>query len=407
MNAPQRNRLKTAITTAFLLSCHAVTVTKAQTIFATYDDSFGAPRCMEASVKCDSGDALLTGVGSFETNSPNTIDGCVDYSYAVNEQDEYNMKLKVRNVDGLVMSGGQNARITSLVNTASDTSGRIPSDESNVAHFYYASNATAANWEHLATRTRNTGYGQVNLHLNFRLADEGGIHAIRVSYGYGQGVHDATNQACASDWVSDGSSYIDVDDLVFYVSPPLVPTLSPSPSSSPTISSAPTTSTEPSAVSSTMPSSEPSSSPTIPTLSPVVSNDVVSAVPSTSPYSNTEPSTKGPTATSNNQDAQIIPTPEPTRPGESLPTSDNEVIRPSSPSTMPSVEPTSVSLPTEPAPSPSTTSVEDLTYMPTSMPSEDGSLIDTLLPFLPNSSMKGFHLGASIVLFIIVPIFLI
>ena len=82
-------------------------------------------------------------MASFEVNSPNTIDDCSDNSNAIYNQDEYIMRMLIRNVDGLVLTGGTDARITTRVRTANDTSSRTFPYGNDVVQFWYASNATA------------------------------------------------------------------------------------------------------------------------------------------------------------------------------------------------------------------------------------------------------------------------
>ena len=322
-------------------------MTNAQIITATYNPTyFTAPYCSTPAVKCQTSTNApsegIDGVASFEVNSPNTIDDCSDDSNAIYNQDEYIMRMLIRNTDGLVLTGGTDARITTRVRTANDTSTRTSPYGNDVVQFWYASNANATqpiDWVYLTSKTRSTGTGKEGIvHTTVRLANEGGIQAIRVNYGYNIYYSDASSSCASADGLFDGggASYIDVDDLVFYVEPG-------SPTASPTTLS-PTTSSEPTL------SSEPTMMPTLSTSEPTMM------------------------ITSGDEEATTAP----------LPASLTNVT-----TTAPSLEPTLA-----------TTNGTNGTT-PTQMPSlsnddntddtlddDDASIFERLLPFLPNSSTR-------------------
>ena len=318
-------------------------MTNAQIITATYNPNFfTAPYCSTPSVKCQTSTNGINGVASFEVNSPNTIDDCSDNINAIYNQDEYIMRMLIRNVDGLVLTGGTNARITTRVRTANDTSARIFPYGDDVVQFWYASNASALNWVYLTSKIRSTtgttGNNEGIVHTTVKLANEGGIQAIRVNYGYMMYYSDASS-SCASlsgGVLDGGASYIDVDDLVFYVEPG-------SPTTSPTTSLSPTISTEP-----TM-SSEPTMMPTLsiePTMMVTTkSEDEETTAPSPASLTNvtTATSSLGPTLATTNEMNGTAPTQMP-----SLSNDDTD------------------------------DSVDD----------DDVSIFERLLPFLPNSSTQ-------------------
>jgi len=250
------NTMTNTISILLLLLCNNIItnnilINAQQIITATYNSNYTAPTCLTPAMKCETVDPSwgIDGVGFYEPNSPNTIDDCVDYSNTYYGRDEYIMKLLVRNVDGDIITGGTNVRITTRINTAENTTTRIVPDDEEVVHFYYTRNVTSTpiNWEYITTKTRDTGVGESTIHTSVSLDYQGGLQAVRVNLGYGI----YTPRECASDGLTNGDSYVDVDDLVFYVvpGPPSV-----SPTSSQTNTDVPTM----------MPSvltSEPSSSP--------------------------------------------------------------------------------------------------------------------------------------------------
>ena len=342
------------ITIFLLLLCNNNIITNTiltsaqQIITATYNPNYTAPTCLTPAMKCETVDPSwgIDGVGFYEPNSPNTIDNCVDYSNTYYGRDEYIMKLLVRNVDGNTITGGTNVRITTRINTAENTTSRAVPDDEEVVHFYYTRNVTSIpiNWEYITTKTRNTGVGESTIHTSVSLDYQGGLQAVRVNMGYGI----YTPQECASDGLTNGDSYVDVDDLVFYVVPG-------PPSVSPT--SSPTNTDNPTMIPSEL-TSEPSSSPS-------GKSDVPSVIP-TSEGSN-EPST-GSSAVSSQ-----APSSQPTSmPSESVsempsyqPSSNPTIGKTSTPSSEPSISPTSMS--------PDSPSIQQPSSQPTSQPIEQPS----------------------------------
>ena len=223
-----------------LLICIRFNIINSQIINATYDLTFNTPSCLIPAMKCETNNTPVDGVygvSSFELNSPNTIqNSCNDYSNSIplpynTSNDEYIARLLVRNADGLIMTGGQTVRIAARIMTVANTTNRIipvTTGEEEVAHFYYAANASASpiNWEYVATKTRPIGGGYKTVQTTVMLANTGGLQAVRINYGYGI----YTPQECASDGLTNGEKFVDVDDLVFYVEPgppTSSPTLSP------------------------------------------------------------------------------------------------------------------------------------------------------------------------------------
>jgi len=342
----------------------------AQIITATYNENYTAPTCLTPAMKCETVDPSwgIDGVGFYEPNSPNTIDDCVDYSNTYYGRDEYIMKLLVRNVDGNIITGGTNVRITTRINTAENTTTRAVPDDEEVVHFYYTRNVTSIpiTWEYITTKTRNTGVGESTIHTSVSLDYQGGLQAVRVNLGYGI----YTPQECASDGLTDGDSYVDVDDLVFYVvpGPPSV-----SPTSSPTNTDNPTM----------MPSvltSEPSAAPS------GKLTDLPSIIP-TSESSN-EPSV-GPSAVSSQAPSSLLtsrpsesvsempsdqPSSIPTIEKTSTPSSDSSVTPTSTSSDSPSSQPSSppLSQPSRPSSRPSSRFSSELSTQPSITQTSNG-----------------------------------
>lgn len=178
---------------SFLLAstiCHIANCQNPGTVMATYDPVFGAPVCSNVAETCDTG-LLVAGVGNLlkggpEPNAPNTIDGCMDDSASVYPYDESINALSVSRRGGGPMVVGSVIKMRVEVQTAVDTSSRAFPNESEKAYFYYASNATAANWELVAVKTRDPGIGVDIMIKYFPLEVGDNFQAIRVNYGYAE-----------------------------------------------------------------------------------------------------------------------------------------------------------------------------------------------------------------------------
>mmetsp|Transcript_25418 Transcript_25418/g.43395 ORF Transcript_25418/g.43395 Transcript_25418/m.43395 type:complete len:177 (+) Transcript_25418:88-618(+) len=110
-----------------------------QPLLASYNSTYGAPACTEVGSSCQTGDFIIAGVGSFEPNSPNTIDDCSDQSNAVYIEDEYVNRIMVRAKDGGAMMAGSLLQIHVTVSMARDVSNRSKPDAKETLHVYYAS----------------------------------------------------------------------------------------------------------------------------------------------------------------------------------------------------------------------------------------------------------------------------
>ena len=113
---------------------------------ATYDSLYSAPSCLELGPSCHTGDSLIAGVGSFETNFPNTIDNCTDNSQAIYQRDEYINRILVRSKDGGTMTAGNLLQIHATVSLADDVSARSKPDAKETAHIYFAAESIGENF---------------------------------------------------------------------------------------------------------------------------------------------------------------------------------------------------------------------------------------------------------------------
>ena len=246
---------------------------------ASFDGALGGPFCDFYSSQCSSVN-LLNGrgymEGGYESNQPNTIDGCADGSYGLYREDESIDKIVVRSggIDGSGsgsdLEAGKLATIVATVYVYNNGS-------ENFADFYCTHNAYAPNWVFLGTVQPTQG-GLQDLMMEYTVPD-GDIQAVSVSL---RNMGDATN--------CNYGGYNERDDLAFAVVsstepsdqpssepssfPSGNPTVSPSksPSSSPSQSPSASPSKSPTANPSTGPSSSPTYSPSSsPTISPLFS----------------------------------------------------------------------------------------------------------------------------------------
>jgi hypothetical protein len=184
---------------------------------ASFDSSFGAPRCAAPGTSCSSG-TLLNGRGTIsggvEPNRSNTIDGCQDGNEGSYHGDESIDKIIVRSgeVDesgsgGILVSGG---RATIIATVYAWSTGA-----SDTADFFYTSDASSPNWQYIGSITPQGGSTQ-ELALSYTLPT-GANQAVRVQFRYLGSIGSCT-----------AGSYNDRDDLVFVVSSDqTMPTSSP------------------------------------------------------------------------------------------------------------------------------------------------------------------------------------
>ncbi len=202
--------------------------------FAQYDPFVNAPRCPLVSSSCDTGDELLSGVGSQleggpELHSPNTIDGCEDSSGSVFQRDESVERLRIRSMDGDIMKVGSQVEVEFVVNAAVDTEDRNNPGLSSTGSLYYGTDASSIEWNEMQTFQMEPGSGTTSITVRFILRRGSYNQVVRVVFGYTE----SRVEACPR----DGSFFQDVDDLVFAVeddgfvfptfSPTLFPTVSP------------------------------------------------------------------------------------------------------------------------------------------------------------------------------------
>ena len=210
---------------------------------AVYDPFIKAPRCNSVGDSCDTR-ALLAGVGAYEVNAPNTVDGCQDNSPAYIPGDEAIERIVIRSKDGGNMAAGKMLVIEAIVATASDVSGRTNIGYREIIRFYHASTSSAG-WVYIAGGSVLPGSGMILFRYEKALP-EGGIHAIRVKLGYGES---STVNPCSNS--SYSTPYIDVDDMVFEIA--AAEETSDAPSSVPSVA----LSVSPSVVVSALPSMNP------------------------------------------------------------------------------------------------------------------------------------------------------
>lgn len=116
------------------------------TQIATYDEKLGAPHCKNVGSECNSLN-LLTGVDGYESNAPNTIDGCHDYSIGTYQIDESIEQIIVRAVSGGTMAMGTEIEVTALVYTATNRTGRDDPFGRDVGRIFYAPDANNVTWQ--------------------------------------------------------------------------------------------------------------------------------------------------------------------------------------------------------------------------------------------------------------------
>lgn len=163
-------------------------------VLAAYNHIFQAPLCQVIGSSCNTGEKLIAGVGSYEQNSPNTIDGCSDQSAAVYQQDESLDEILVASKDGGVMTAGTALEIHATVSTATDVSTRTNPGQYQTAHMYYHSESKG-DWQHICSRMTPPGVGNVTFSCDFEIPENNyymncgytcGFQIVRVNYGYGE-----------------------------------------------------------------------------------------------------------------------------------------------------------------------------------------------------------------------------
>lgn len=182
----------------------------ANTPLAIHDAALGAPACAAVGSGCSTG-ALVVGRGpnvgptsAGEPNQPNTLADpatggrCADGTGGTYLHDESLEALKVFTVDGSPLAPGRTVRIEARVFAFSATQ--------NYLDLYFAADATAPVWTHLAT-LRAPAAGEQVLAFTYTLP-AGTLQAIRGGWRYNGAVATCTT-----------GSYDDRDDLVFAVSP--------------------------------------------------------------------------------------------------------------------------------------------------------------------------------------------
>ncbi|KAL7527569.1 hypothetical protein ACHAXR_006041, partial [Thalassiosira sp. AJA248-18] len=136
---------------------------------AVYDPLIQAPLCYEIGSSCDTGDTLIAGVGSYEQNSPNTIDSCNDQSAAVYQQDESIDRIIVKSKDGGIMTAGTTLEIHATVSTAVDVSSRSNPGHYQTAHMYYHSED--GTWKYICTKMSSPAVGNVTFACDFEIPE--------------------------------------------------------------------------------------------------------------------------------------------------------------------------------------------------------------------------------------------
>eukprot|EP00984_Skeletonema_dohrnii_P033572 scaffold30519_cov162-Skeletonema_dohrnii-CCMP3373.AAC.1 len=297
---------------------------------ASYDESFGAPRCSSFGSVCDS-QGLLNGRGNVsggnEPNQPNTLNSCTDSSHGTYHYDESVDKIVVSNNIARLMTEGDTVTITATV--------WCWGPETKV-DFYYASDASNPVWVQIGERQQCPGREENTLTAEYTLP-EGEIQAVRVNSMFNdQPV--IPGKSCTT------GGWDETDDLVFSVAA-IQPTDPPSPQNpQPTSNPTPAPSNAPSQQPTPSPSNAPSQSPT--------------ASPSSSPTSSPSKSPTNQPTTAPSKSPTSPPTVQPTNNPTPAPTSKPTEVPTPLPSKSPTKNPT-----TEPTAPPSDT--------PTPMPTND------------------------------------
>jgi subtilisin family serine protease len=172
----------------------AVTLTLNNRGGAAYDATLKAPRCTTAADYCDSG-RLLDGMGSYEPNKPNTLDGCADGSALNYHSSTVSIdRIRVSRPDGTNLAAGKRVRI--------DVDVWASSPAGEYLDLYSTSDAAHPSWTYLTT-LRPDRYGLQTLSAEYRLPS-GSVQAVRASYR-----KSTTASACTT---GNGDDH---DDLVF------------------------------------------------------------------------------------------------------------------------------------------------------------------------------------------------
>eukprot|EP00804_Cyclotella_cryptica_P004507 CCRYP_017647-RA/>CCRYP_017647-RA protein AED:0.38 eAED:0.38 QI:59/1/0.5/1/1/0.5/2/0/480 len=245
----------TKFTAYFALACRVEnTATKAVTLspttlsptrkptgteIAVYDKKFGSPYCRNFSSVCHSL-GLLSGVDGSESNAPNTIDGCHDYSIGTYRVDESIEQMIVRSVTSGAMTMGTVVEVMAVVYTATNITGRDYPFGWDIGMFYYAPDVQNVTWQSKGVKLLQPKTGLQTMTTRFTLELGSSTQAVRLTYGYAEYAIDPCERS---------QYWHDIDDLVFTVGygdfppPSSYPSASVQPSNSPSI--VPTKSTNP------------------------------------------------------------------------------------------------------------------------------------------------------------------
>ena len=162
-----------------------------------YDPLLKVPRCDAALASCDSLDILRSRAGG-ESNSPNTLDGCVDGNWTIHHGRAVN-RIRVRREDGTPLAAGKRVRIEVDVWS-------VYALGESLDLYYTARAVRAATWTHLATLQPLAGGGQT-LSAEYVLP-AGELQAVRARFG---------THGDLSWTVCQENNHTDRDDLVFAV----------------------------------------------------------------------------------------------------------------------------------------------------------------------------------------------
>lgn len=216
---------------------------------ADFDGILGSPKCSTVGVGCSTGDLLVKGMASSESNGPNSLDSCSDGSTGTYLTDESVESIAVVAAGGGMLQAGTQAVVTAKVHAYGN-------GQQDTCDFYFAENPNSVNWVLIGSVTAPNGGMQTITSPTFALPDSP-FAAVRVNFRY-QG----SQSSCS------GGNYDDVDDLVFSISQG---TVEPVPTKNPT--DAP----------SKAPSTRPTGSPSDPPNTPSPTSPPTTATPTTSP----------------------------------------------------------------------------------------------------------------------------
>eukprot|EP00984_Skeletonema_dohrnii_P035982 scaffold36441_cov150-Skeletonema_dohrnii-CCMP3373.AAC.1 len=168
---------------------------------AEYDEELGGPKCSSLTSHCKSGN-LLEGRGTFsgkpESNTPNSMDDCVDGNGGAYEDDESIEAIELKTLSGNRFQAGEEVQISVKVYAWGN-------GDKDYLDLWYAEDASDPEWQLIGTK-QPSGGGHNTITATYDLPNSNKVQAVRGVFRYSQSGA-AASSACP------GGSWTDVDAI--------------------------------------------------------------------------------------------------------------------------------------------------------------------------------------------------